>query len=261
MDVVEHNRNAWNDEALEDCRWCIPYGPNIIAEARTGQWAVYLTPNRPVPRDWFPNDLTGKKVLCLASGGGQQAPLLAAVGAEVTSFDNAEQQLERDRQVAEREGLTLETIRGDMADLSVLADETFDLIINVTSNVFAPDLHPIWRECYRVLKPGGSLMVGMVNPFYFLFDQEEGEETGEFVAKYPIPYSDIEHMPKDRLEKAIADNDVLEFSHTLDDQIGGQLEAGFLIAGFFEDDWDEESTLLNKFGCMFINTRAIKPEW
>jgi len=85
-DVVEHNRRSWNRQAVSgDSPWCEPVDAAVIAAARRGEWAVILTPNIPVPRHWL-GDLDGQRVLCLASGGGQQAPVLAAVGASVTGF-------------------------------------------------------------------------------------------------------------------------------------------------------------------------------
>jgi protein-L-isoaspartate O-methyltransferase len=84
-------------------------------------------------------------VLCLASGGGQQAPVLAAAGAHVVSFDLSDEQLRKDRDVAERENLLLRCVRGDMADLSALASASFDLIFHPVANVFVPDINVVWR--------------------------------------------------------------------------------------------------------------------
>jgi 2-polyprenyl-3-methyl-5-hydroxy-6-metoxy-1,4-benzoquinol methylase len=99
---------------------------------------VVLIGYEPVPRDWFPADLTGVAVLALASGGGQQGPVLAAAGADVTVFDNSPRQLGRDREVAEREGLALRTVLGDMRDLSAFPGDSFDLVFNPVSNTFCP---------------------------------------------------------------------------------------------------------------------------
>ena len=82
MDILEYNRQAWNRESLNDGEWSVPVSEEIISAARNGAWQVVLTPLKPVPKSWFGN-LHGKKVLCLASGGGQQAPVLAAAGAIV----------------------------------------------------------------------------------------------------------------------------------------------------------------------------------
>ena len=163
MDVVAYNRQAWNQQVEQGNPWTVPFSAEVIAEARQGRWAIVLTPTIPVPRSWFPDPLSGRDVLCLASGGGQQGPILAAAGAQVTVFDNSPAQLARDREVAEREGLAIRTVQGDMADLSAFAAESFDLIFHPVSNLFAPDVRPVWRECYRVLRLGGALLAGFAN--------------------------------------------------------------------------------------------------
>ena len=137
-----------------------------------GDWSVVLIGYEPVPRDWFPADLAGTAVLCLASGGGQQGPVLAAAGADVTVFDNSPRQLGRDEEVAARDGLAMRTVLGDMRDLSAFADGRFNLVFNPVSNVFCPDLAPVWRECFRVLRPAGVLLTGFMNPDLFIFDIE-----------------------------------------------------------------------------------------
>jgi 2-polyprenyl-3-methyl-5-hydroxy-6-metoxy-1,4-benzoquinol methylase len=126
MDLLERSRQAWNRESAQESEWCTPVSPEVIADAREGRWSVILTPRRAVPSSWF-GELGGKRVLCLASGGGQQAPILAAAGAVVTSYDLSDEQLEKDRAIAEREGLSIRCVRGDMRDLGVLTDGRFDL--------------------------------------------------------------------------------------------------------------------------------------
>src|SRR5512133_3785748 len=133
MDVRSYNRDAWNREVEGgQSRWTQPVDSEIIAKARKGEFSILLTENIPVPQRWFP-PLQDADVLCLASGGGQQGPVLAAAGARVTVFDNSPNQLARDRMVAERDGLVIRTVQGDMADLSELASESFDLIFNPVS--------------------------------------------------------------------------------------------------------------------------------
>ena len=256
MDIVEYNRAAWNRQSLGDCRWCQPVGSAEIQAARLGTWSVILTPNKSVPPAWF-GKLKGKKVLCLASGGGQQAPILAAAGADVTSFDNSDEQLAKDRLLAETESLVLKAVRGDMADLSVFANESFDLIFHPVSNVYAESLKPVWKECFRVLRWNGSLLSGFMNPVFFLFDHDEMAKTGKLEVKYSLPYSDLRSLSAESLDQ-VTGKRAYEFGHTLEDQIGGQLAAGFVICDFYEDDWDEQSTPLNKFISLYAATLARK---
>ncbi|PQO31365.1 SAM-dependent methyltransferase [Blastopirellula marina] len=257
MDILNHNREAWNRQVDEKDRWTIPVTSEEINRARGGEWSLVLTPTKPVPRSWFPDDLTGVKILCLASGGGQQGPILAAAGADVTVFDNSPKQLEQDRFVVERDGLTLKTEQGDMADLSRLADGSFDLIFHPCSNCFAENILPVWREAFRVLRTGGTLLAGICNPVRFIFDEAAESERGELVVRHKIPYSDLTHLTSEELEKVVQ-TQPLAFGHTLEDQLGGQLKAGFLLADLFEDRFDE-SDLISRYVDTFMATRAIKP--
>ncbi len=257
MDILAYNREAWNRQSKGGSPWCTPVTSEQIAAARNGDWSVILTPNKKVPAKWF-GDLAGKDVLCLASGGGQQTPILAAAGGKLTSFDNSDEQLAKDALVAEREGLKVRTVQGDMADLSVFPDSAFDLIFHPVSNVFAEDIRPVWKECYRVLRNGGRLLSGFMNPAFFLFDHEEAEKEEKLEVKYSLPFSDIESLPKEKLAKIEKEGYAYEFGHTLEHQIGGQTDAGFLIADLFEDNWNDEATPLNKYAPLYIATLARK---
>ncbi|MEO9593127.1 class I SAM-dependent methyltransferase [Rhodopirellula bahusiensis] len=257
-DVRKHNQVSWDKQVAESNRWTVPVDGETIQRARTGDFSIVLTPTKPVPKDWFP-PLTGTPTLCLASAGGQQAPILAAAGARVTLLDNSPGQLGQDRLVADREGLKMEFMEGDMADLSIIGDDTFDFIFHPCSNVFVPKILPVWRECYRVLRSGGTLLTGFVNPLRFIFEDER-KENGNLNVCYKLPYSDLNHLQETHIKKSIEDGFALEFGHTLNDQIGGQLKAGFLLSGFYEDRYhaaDEDP--LSNFLDTFIATRAIKP--
>jgi SAM-dependent methyltransferase len=254
-DVREYNRQMWNKLVDQGNRWTIPVSTEEISDAQNGKWQVVLTAQKPVPADWFP-DLEGCRVLCLASGGGQQAPILAAAGAEVTVLDGSSRQLDQDKFVAQRDSLQIRTVEGDMADLSRFNDESFDLVFHPVSNFCVPDVRPIWREAFRVLSHKGVLLAGFVNPFAYLFDWELGDH-GTFMVKYKIPYSDARDLSLARRQEAIDKGMLLEFSHSLSDQIGGQLQAGFAITGLYEDHDDNEP--LSKFMPLFVATRAVKP--
>ncbi len=218
-----------------------------------------MTPNKTVPHEWF-GSLKQKRILCLASGGGQQAPILAAAGAKVTSFDNSDEQLAKDRFVANRDSLKLKTVQGNMSDLSVFEDDYFDLIFHPISNVFVENILPVWRECFRILRWNGRLLSGFMNPTFFLFDHEEVEKTEQLKVKYPLPYSDLTDLEEEKKSNIIKEGIALEFGHTLEHQIGGQLNAGFIISELYEDYWDDESTLLNMYMPTSIATLAIKME-
>jgi SAM-dependent methyltransferase len=256
-DVFSHNRDAWDAMAAGGNRWTVPVSAEEIARARRGDWSVILTPIKPVPVEWF-DGLHGKNVLALAGGGGQQGPIFAAAGARVTVFDASPAQLERDRSVALRDGLSLTTAVGDMADLSRFADDSFDLIFHPCSNCFVPRLDPVWCEAARVLKPGGRLLSGFCQPVLYLVD-ENADERGEISVRYRIPYSDLSQLTSAELQAKRESGKTLDFGHTLEDQIGGQLRAGLVIAGFYEDSWEPGiSAISDRIPC-FAATLAIKP--
>lgn len=257
MNVVMHNREAWDLQVRDGNPWTIPVSADAIARARAGDWHIVLTPNIPVPRNWYP-PIAGCRTLCLASGGGQQGPILAAAGAIVTVLDNSPAQLGRDRQLSEQHQLGIATVQGDMADLGVFPDASFDLIVHPVSNVFAPAVRPVWREAARVLRQGGVLLAGFNNPVLYLFDCEAAEH-GELIVRHKLPYSDLHSLPAEKREDLIRRKIPLEFSHTLQDQVGGQCDAGLAITAMFEDrDTPPYRNVLNEHMPLYIATRAVK---
>jgi len=175
----------------------------------------------------------------------------------VTSFDNSPQQLAKDREVAEREELKIDLVEGDMRDLSIFPDNYFCFIFHPVSNIFVPEVLPVWKEAFRVLEPGGILMSGLANPINYLFDYEIYENQKQLELKNKLPYADILHLPKDVLEKFMQESTPLEFSHTFDELIGGQIQAGFHLTGFYEDRF--ENDLMSTYFPTFFATQATKP--
>lgn len=256
FDPVAFNRAAWDREVEKDNEWTRPVGPEVIARACAGDWSVVLIGYEPVPRDWFPAELAGSDVLCLASGGGQQGPVLAAAGAAVTVLDNSPRQLGRDEEVASRDCLALRTVLGDMRDLGAFPDACFDLVFNPVSNVFCPDLAPVWQESHRVLRPGGALLAGFLNPDIFIFDVAALESREELVVRHRIPFSSLDLPDAERLETY--GTGPIEYSHSLSEQIGGQLATGFVLTHFVEAPHHSDPT--GRYMPGYFATRAIKPK-
>ncbi|MDH1011935.1 class I SAM-dependent methyltransferase [Pseudomonas nicosulfuronedens] len=258
IDIFKHNQDAWDRQVRQQGPWSQPVGPQITAAARRGDWQVHLTPS-PLPPAWL-GDVSGQRILCLASGGGQQAPVLAAAGALVTVLDASPEQLARDREVAERDGLQLETRLGDMRDLSAFVDGAFDCIFHPISNLYVPDIRPIWRECFRTLRNGGRLLSSFYNPVVFIGDRDPAlAEQGLIRPRYRLPYSDLRDLSAQALNDRQQRGEALVFGHSLAEQIGGQLEAGFVLRGFLEDEQPNPRFVVDRFVPTFLATWAEKP--
>ncbi len=238
--------DRWVEEGWE---WGIPLSREAFQDALRGRWDMVLTPNIPVPKNWFP-PLTGKEVLGLASGGGQQMPIFAALGANCTVLDYSPRQLESEAMVASREGYDIRILRADMSQPLPFEDESFDLIFHPVSNCYIREVKPLWRECFRILKPGGLLMAGLDNGINYLFDQDEQTLC------HSLPFDPLinpEH--KALLEK---EDGGLQFSHTLEEQLRGQLQAGFTFLDMYEDT-NGEGRLKDMNIPTFWATLAKKP--
>ncbi len=253
MTYIEENSKIWDQRSENNDKWSIPVTSEMVKNAKEGIFSIVLTPTKPVPSNWFPKNLSETKILCLASGGGQQGPILAATGADVTVFDNSKKQLEKDEYVAQINHLKIKTVQGNMQDLSVFADESFDCIIHPWSNGYIDNVLPVWKECARVLKKNGLLLAGFGNPIECIFNVIKLEK-GIFSVENTIPYADIDHLDDPEL-KALVECDGYIWGHTLEDQIQGQIDAGFAIIGFYEDTG---GSALDKYIKTSIATKAIK---
>ena len=150
-------------------------------------------------------------------------------------------------------------MQGDMTDLSEISDNTFDYIINPISNLYIPDINPVWRECYRVLRVNGVLLASFYNPILFIFDKDIDLETrGLIKPKYTIPYSDIDSLSQEHYREKIKKGEAIVFGHSLTDQINGQLEAGFKLTGFYEDEHPSPRFLIEQYMPTMIATKAEK---
>lgn len=223
-DVNARIVDAWVADGWE---WGKPISHERYLAALGGDWSMVLTPTREVPRDWFFEEMRGKRVLGLASGGGQQMPIFAAMGCECTVLDYSEAQIASEVMVAEREGYEIRAVRADMTRPLPFEDESFDLIFHPVSNCYVEEVLPIWRECFRVLATGGRLLAGLDNGFNYVVDDEEER----VVRGLPFnPLRDPSLIPvKDLPEWGV------QFSHTLDEQVRGQIQAGFRLLDLYED--------------------------
>lgn len=144
LNYTQINSVFFDKWVQEGWQWGTPITHEIYEKAKHGEWAVLLTPTKPVPANWFP-DLNNKKVLGLASGGGQQMPIFTARGAKCTVLDYSTAQLESEKMVAQRENYTIELIQADMTKPLPFANNSFDLIFHPVSNCYVEDVSSIWK--------------------------------------------------------------------------------------------------------------------
>ena len=238
--------DRWIDEGW---KWGIPISHEDYEKALSGEWDVLLTPTKFVPHGWF-GDLKGKKVLGLASGGGQQMPIFAAQGAVCTVLDYSEKQLESERMVARREGYSIEIVHADMTKPLPFSDESFDIIFHPVSNCYVEEVLPIFRECARILKHGGILLAGLDNGVNFLVNDDETQIVNT------MPFNPLKsEVQRRQLEESDCG---MQFSHTVQEQIGGQLEGGLVLTNLYGDTNGEGRLHEMNVEC-FLATRAVKP--
>ncbi len=249
MNYRDKNAKTIDRWIAEGWEWGIPITREQFLAAKAGEWQVLLTPTKPVPREWF-GQLKGKKLLGLASGGGQQIPIFSALGAKCTVLDYSLSQLKSEREVSEREGYEVEIVRADMTEPLPFKDNEFDIVFHPVSNCYVEEVEPIFRECYRILKKGGIFLAGLDNGLNYVFDDDD-----ETTVKNSLPFNPLKN-PEYMRQLEEGDNGV-QFSHTIEEQIGGQLKAGFTLMDIYED-YNAEGLLSEKRIPTFIATKSIK---
>jgi SAM-dependent methyltransferase len=229
MDLISQtNRERWNALARANVEFSRPF--------------LDFTPEKAaqyVYRHGVLQEVRGRRVLCLASGGGQDSAAFGLLGAEVTVYDLSDVQLERDRQAAAHHGLQVATVQGDMRDLSAFPAGAFDIVWQVYSINFVPSVEPVFQGVARVLKPGGTYFLQFANPFAQAVD-EEAWDGQAFPLKYPYvegeditlryPHWDVT-QPDGSMVKLDSPH---EFRHTLGAVMNGLVMHGFIFLGLWE---------------------------
>lgn len=234
---VEKNIDYLVENNVDWVAWATP---EQMQKVREGQLKLKFF-EKDVPPEWL-CDIKGKKVLCLAGAGGLQAPLLACAGAQVTVLDISEKMLEKDREVARIENLHINIEKGNMCDLSRFADGSFDYILNPPSLMYVPDVKPVFKECYRVLKDNGVFVMMAPNPINYVCDFIDDGKGGYYKAVNKMPYCSTDFEPS---------GEWIEYGHTMEAYIGGQIDCGFIINGYVECQMEDITEL-------HFMTKAIK---
>lgn len=198
------------------------------------------------PPEWIPQNISSMKILLLAGAGGQQAPLFAALGADVTVIDISEKMLKKDSEISKSENLKINVLKGNICDLSKFDDGYFDMIVNPPSLFYVPDIMLVFKECYRVLKNAGIFIMSAPNPINYICNYNSEKDI--YIACNKLPFVSYEH------DEGCADSNWVEYGHTLESYIGGQISCGFSIIGFYEDSKYDSDCLCDSS----FTTRAIK---
>ena len=253
-DYVSFNAAAWDNtnECLVD--WTTAISHEDYIEAKKGAINVSLAGIKKVPKEWFP-ELKGSAVLALACGGGQQCPVFAAHGAEVTVTDISNNQLKKEEFVSKREGYDIHIVKADLSKPFPFADNSFDMIFNPISNCYIEDIMPMWSECARVIKAGGVLMMAFVKEEHFLFEPDFKNEDF-LITRHSLPFNPLRDLSEEQLKQKQDAQMPLAFSHTLTEQIGGLIKAGFEITDIYEDC--DGHGLFDKYMNSYVAVRAIK---
>ena len=174
----------------------------------------------------------------------------AALGAACTVLDYSPLQCESEKQVANREGYAIQILRGDMTQPLPFPDDSFDLIFHPVSNCYVREVKPIWRECFRVLRRGGELLSGTDHFVNYIVDENEERIVNS------LPFDPLQNP--EQMAQLQKDDSGVQFSHTLEEQINGQLEAGFQLLELYEDTNGKGRLHALHIPC-FLAMRSRKP--
>ncbi|MEZ6046849.1 MAG: class I SAM-dependent methyltransferase [Planctomycetaceae bacterium] len=175
-------------------------------------------------RGWLPESVVGKKVLCLASGGGWQAILYAVAGAEVTVVDLSSGMLKLDQQEAERRRLKVTTIQTSMDNLSMLPDDHFHIVHQPVSTCYISDLQKVYLEIARVSREGAIYISQHKQPTSLQISHRD--ERDRYVIGLEYYQSGALPVVED---KSYREQGATEFLHRWEDLVGGLCRAGFVI--------------------------------
>ena len=238
MDIYEANRSAWNNEASQGNFWTLMVKDEQIQKAREGSPEIWVTPFKSVPLDWIA-EFKDKDILLACSGGGQQTPILAAFGANVTTLDISDSQINQDRAALEKYGLHATLVQANVLEMP-FEDNSFHAVIMPQAMNFIDDLERLYTEVKRVLRSGGVFIFGTANPILYTFD--ERIQDRKLKVRYTIPFSHTKSLSEKALASRLSRSDTLEFSHTLDSILGLLTLKGFAITGFYTDSAGSEPT-------------------
>ena len=249
--ISKTNRERWNKLANENVEYSRPFF-DFTAERAL----------KHISRYGIITEVAGKKVLCLASGGGQDSVAFGLLGADITVLDLSDIQLERDRQAAAHHNLKVTTIQGDMRDLSIFAENTFDIVWQPYSVNFVPSVESVYREVARVLKSGGVYYMQFANPFVQGVDDEAWDGNAYPLNRLYIDGEDITtyfpHWDVDQEDgSTVKVNSPHEFRHNLSTVLNTMTENGFIFLHLQEYMVQDEKPALGTWA----HFAQVAPPW
>ncbi|HEY0984005.1 class I SAM-dependent methyltransferase [Schlesneria sp.] len=194
-------------------------------------------------RGWLPKSVAGMDVLCLASGGGWQSILYAAAGARVTVVDLSEGMLSLDEREAARRRLSVKTIHASMDDLSMLQDQSFDIVHQPVSTCYVPDLLRVYSEIARVCRDGGVYISQHKQPTSAQITHRN--ERNHFVIG--IEYYHEGPLPRTE-DTSYRERGAVEYLHRWDELVGGLCRSGFVIEDLREPRRADPKAPVEHFG-------------
>ena len=237
--VNQHNALAWDRLARG--------GAKLAAPARDADFSAPLATVDPL--GWLGGDIRGRRVLCLAAGGGRQSALYASAGAEVTVFDVSPEMLAQDREVAQQRGLRIRTVEGSMENLAALANHEFDIVIQPVSSCYVPDVLAVYQEVARVLRPQGIYISQHKSPASL--QTSLAPDAGRY--SLCEPYYRSGPLPSANPSR-IRESGTLEFLHRWEELLGGMCRSGFVITDVIEPQHNDAHAPAGSFAhrCHYV---------
>jgi ubiquinone/menaquinone biosynthesis C-methylase UbiE len=233
VDYRSANQQAWNQLADSD---------SLFARVATDEEC-----RKPLQaldgRGWLPESVAGLNVLCLASGGGWQSILYAAAGANVTVVDLSDSMLRLDTREAKRRRFQVQTVQASMDDISMLADESFDIVHQPVSTCYVPDLKPVYAGIARVLRSHGLYISQHKQPVSLQISHRN--ERQQFVIG--VEYYHAGPLPQQQ-DTAYRESGATEYLHRLDQIVGDLCLAGFVIEDLREPKRADYKVDVSHFG-------------
>ena len=167
----------------------------------------------------FLKDVHEKDVCVLGSGDNEVAFALAGLGGHVTSVDISERRLDVAADRARTLGVHLSFLRADVTDLSVLEDNTFDLVYTGGHmSVWVSDIQEYYSEAARILRPRGRLVVNDYHPIRRMWlDADGAMPRHRYLNRGPYRYTSDQGLP------------TFEYHWTVSDHIQAVVDGGCII--------------------------------